>query len=280
MIYVFGANGQLGQSLKKVRPQNLEVKFLSSSDVDITNSNELEPFFETIEKDDFIINCAAYTAVDKAESEKERAFEVNAKAAQEIGKLCKKYNSNLIHISTDYVFSGEIETSRSENDLTSPINIYGQSKLDGEKRIVESNCNYTIIRTSWVFSEFGNNFFKTMKNLSDREGLNVVNDQIGSPTYAPDLAEVIFKVIKNYSKCSKELYHFSNKDQCSWHEFSKEIMNKLGSNTLVNPIPTSEYPTPAKRPAYSLLKTTKIELDLSLEIRSWKEALEACIKEC
>ncbi|ATH06727.1 dTDP-4-dehydrorhamnose reductase [Halobacteriovorax marinus] len=280
MIYVLGSNGQLGQSLKKVSNLNrAELTFLPSSALDITSKESLSYFFKGLKANDFIINCAAYTAVDKAETEKEKAYKVNSDALELISHFCSIHNTNLIHISTDYVFDGLQNKPINEDMKPSPINIYGHSKLSGENKIINSKCNFAIIRTSWVFSEFGNNFLKTMIRLSDQDTLNVVNDQIGSPTYAPDLAACILTVINNFAICNKNIFHYVNSSQCSWYEFSKEIMKLLESNTIVNPIPSSDYYTPAKRPKYSLLNTNKIELMLGLKIRSWKEALKFCIKE-
>jgi dTDP-4-dehydrorhamnose reductase len=280
MIYIFGSSGQLGQALKKVAPQGIQTQYLSSSDLDITNNESLSSFFQnTVKRGDTIINCAAYTAVDRAEEEKEIAFKVNAQAVQSISKYCKEVGSNLVHISTDYVFDGSSSSPLTVDSIKSPINTYGLSKLDGEKEIIKSGCNYIIVRTSWVFSEFGHNFFKTMKKLSQKDSLTVVNDQIGSPTYAPDLAEVIYKLISRFEETNKATFHFSNSGQCSWYDFSKEIMHLLKSKTQICPIPSSEYPTLAKRPSYSLLDTAGIESFLNISIRSWQDALKHCIEE-
>ena len=279
MIYVFGANGQLGKSLKKVKPLDIEVKFLSSRDLDITDNPQLETFFKSTSKEDFIINCAAYTAVDLAEKERDRAFLVNSDAPRSISILCEKYSVNLIHISTDYIFPGTSTSALDEDSTPDPINVYGESKLLGEDYIRKSGCSYCILRTSWVFSEFGNNFLKTMIKLSKKESLNVVDDQFGSPTYAPDLAEAIYKCIANFDLCRDVVLNYSNSKKCSWFEFSKEIMKLIGSNTQILPIPTRDYPTPAQRPPFSLLNTTRIQTSLDIQIRDWKEALKTCIKE-
>ncbi|WP_290734046.1 dTDP-4-dehydrorhamnose reductase [Halobacteriovorax sp. JY17] len=278
MIYIFGANGQLGQSIKKVIPRNIETRFLTSSDLDITDESSLQDFFKSCHKNDFIINCAAYTAVDNAEKEKDRAFLINAHAPKKIAQLCKENDINLIHISTDYIFDGISNTPIKEDQEPNPINTYGASKLEGERGILSSGCKYIIIRTSWVFSEFGSNFLKTMINLSDRDQLTVVSDQIGSPTYAPDLASAIIECIQDFDQCKNEVYHFSNSGKCSWFEFSKAIMESIDAKTKILPTPTSGYPTPAKRPAYSLLNVSKIE-SKGIRIRNWKEALASCIKE-
>ncbi len=279
MIFVFGANGQLGLSLKKVAPKDLEVSYLTSKDLDITDPLSLSSFFKKTKPEDFIINCAAYTAVDKAESEKEKSFKVNAEALRNISLLCKDYQVNFIHISTDYIFDGSTKFPLSEGAETSPINTYGESKLLGEKYIEESGCSYSIFRTSWVFSEFGSNFVKTMINLSTRDSLNVVSDQIGSPTYAPDLAEVIYTSIQNFKECRGQVFNFSNQGECSWYQLANKVMELIDSKTEVSPIPTIEYPTPAKRPLYSLLNTDKIRSHLNIEIRNWEDALKECVKE-
>ena len=278
MIYVFGANGQLGLSLKKVQQKEIKVSYLSSKDLDITSTESLTSFFNKANSGDFIINCAAYTAVDKAESEKERAFEVNAGSLKIISALCKSHGVNLIHISTDYIFDGTTNSSLDEEAMTNPINIYGESKLSGENNIKESGCSYSIFRTSWVFSEFGSNFVKSMINLSARETLNVVSDQIGSPTYAPDLAEVLYTSVQNFEKCKNQVFNFSNTGKCSWYEFSVRIMSLIEAKTQVTPIPTTEYPTPAKRPHYSLLNKSKIKSTFNIEVPYWKDGLDDCLR--
>ena len=276
MIYVLGANGQLGQSIKKVQPDDLEVTYLTSSNLDITNESSVKLFFNDINSQDTLINCAAYTAVDKAEDESEKAFLVNATGPKYLSKYCNDSGAKLIHISTDYVFDGESATPYTEDDKASPIGAYGRSKHQGELDIISSGCTYVIIRTAWVFSEFGNNFVKTMLKLSSRDEISVVNDQVGSPTYAPDLALLIFEIINKIEVCENKVFHFSNSGECSWYDFAKEILHDY--KVHIKGIPSSQYPTKAKRPHFSLLNTDKIVQTLGIEIPHWKDSLKLCLR--
>ncbi|GAA4761606.1 MULTISPECIES: dTDP-4-dehydrorhamnose reductase [Flavobacterium] len=274
VVLVTGASGQLGQSLQFIASHYSEMQFIfaSSQDLDITNTERVLTFFEQ-NKIDFCVNTAAYTAVDKAELEHERALFVNVIGPKNLAIACEKSNVTLIHISTDFVFDGSAEKPYLESDETNPIGVYGQTKLDGEKEVI-SNCDkYFILRTSWVYSKFGNNFMKTMLRLAqDRTELNVVSDQIGTPTNAVDLAEVIVAMIKSKNK-EYGIYNFSNEGICSWFDFAKEIFKINNVNIQVNPILTEAYPTPAKRPKYSVLDKSKIKSTFGITIKNWQEAL-------
>ncbi|MCK0158135.1 dTDP-4-dehydrorhamnose reductase [Cellulophaga sp. F20128] len=265
-ILVTGANGQLGkciQDVAKSYPQ-FNFHFKTSKDLNISEKEQLGALFDQ-EKYDFCVNCAAYTAVDKAETEKDKAYLVNAEAVRYLAEVCKEQNCVLIHISTDFVFDGNKTTPYTEEDIPNPINVYGASKLKGEQYIHEILEKYFIFRTSWVYSEYGNNFVKTMLHLGkEREVLSVVNDQIGSPTYAGDLAKLVLGIIEvNSNKYG--LYHYSNEGKISWYEFATEIFKQKGLKTKVNPIATEEYPTPARRPLYSVLDNSKIKERFKLE---------------
>ncbi|WP_136669124.1 dTDP-4-dehydrorhamnose reductase [Flavobacterium sp. H122] len=279
VVLVTGALGQLGQSLQFIASQYPEMQFIfaSSQDLDITNEERVTSFFEN-NKIGYCINTAAYTAVDKAESEIEKAHLVNVTGPKNLAIACQKNNAVLIHISTDFVFNGTSEKPYLEADATNPIGVYGQTKLDGETEVV-SNCNkYYIIRTSWVYSQFGNNFMKTMLRLAqDRTELNVVADQIGTPTNAVDLAGAVLEIISSDFKHSAHdnygIYNFSNEGICSWYDFAVEIFKQNNINIKVNPIPTEAYPTPAKRPGYSVLDKSKIKSTFGITIKNWQEAL-------
>ena len=230
-----------------------------------------------------MINCAAYTAVDKAEEQQELANQVNHLAVKQLAEIAKEQKTKLIHISTDYIFDGEASHSYTETAETNPINIYGKTKLAGEKAIQAiMSTNAIIIRASWVYSEYGNNFVDTMLRLSKEQNkLNVVNDQIGSPTYATDLANTILKIINNKDYQAKdqatEVYHYTNKGKISWYEFAKEIFELSDIRCTVKPITTKQYPTPAKRPKNTLMNKDKITKTFSMDIPNWKESLNTCI---
>ena len=284
VVLVAGANGQLGQSLQFIEKNYPELNFIfcSSSDLDITNLESCQAVFFKI-KPNYCINAAAYTAVDKAEREPEKANLINVIGPKNLAEVCKTQNTILLHISTDFVFDGNATKPYSENDIPNPTGVYGQTKLDGEKAIQAVFENYYIIRTSWVYSQFGNNFMKTMLRLaSERDSISVVNDQIGTPTNAIDLAECLVKII-----CHTELvevhqpttdnygiYNFSNEGQCSWYDFAKEIFKINNIEIDLKPIPTSTFPTPAKRPKYSVLDKTKIKSSFGSEIKNWEESLK------
>jgi dTDP-4-dehydrorhamnose reductase len=282
-ILVTGANGQLGRELRQLtsRYPHFEFVFADRTELSIENEFKVEAYFNTL-KPFACINCAAYTAVDKAESEKEQAYMVNALAVEFLASACFKNEVLFVHISTDYVFDGASSIPYKETDETNPINYYGLTKLQGEELALQSNPSTLIIRTSWVYSEFGNNFVKTMVRLmNEKESLNVVNDQIGSPTYAADLADAIMKMVSMVNKESRVrhgIYHYSNEGAISWYEFATAIKELTGSHCKVNPIPTSQYPTPAKRPHYSLLDKSKIKSTFRLQIPNWKDSLTKCIE--
>lgn len=281
VVLVTGANGQLGQSLRFVAPNypELEFVFCASSDLDISNPDNCEAVFARI-KPNFCVNAAAYTAVDKAESEGARAYLINVIGAQNIAEACKKHTTILLHVSTDFVFDGSKKSPYTEEDIPNPTGVYGQTKLDGEKSIQSVFDHYYIIRTSWVYSQFGNNFMKTMLRLaSERDSLSVVNDQIGTPTNAVDLAEALVRIITSgfqLPASSFGTYNFSNEGQCSWYDFAKKIFEINGISINLQPIPTSSFPTPAKRPQYSVLDKAKIKKVFGLEISNWEQALEKC----
>jgi dTDP-4-dehydrorhamnose reductase len=225
------------------------------------------------------INCAAYTAVDKAESEQERSFLINGEAVGNLARLCKEFNTRFIHISTDYVFNGTSSTPYKEEDAVDPVNTYGASKLKGEELAINNCPDSIIIRTSWVFSSFGSNFVKTMLRLmSERDSLNVVNDQKGCPTYAADLAYAIMKFVE-IRKAKGGIYNYCNEGVTTWFDFAVAIKELAGKKTIISPIATSEFPTPAKRPQYSVLDTTKIKETLGITIPNWKDALKRCLEE-
>lgn len=284
VVLVTGANGQLGQSLQFIAKNypKLHFVFCSSSDLDITNLESCQAVFLKI-KPNYCINAGAYTAVDKAESEPEKANLINVIGPKNLAAVCKEFSSVLLHISTDFVFDGSKNIPYNETDIPNPTGVYGQTKLDGEKAIQAVFENYYIIRTSWVYSQFGNNFMKTMLRLaSERDSISVVNDQIGTPTNAVDLAECLVKII-----CHTELvevqqptidnfgvYNFSNEGQCSWYDFAKEIFKINKIEIDLKPIPTSSFPTPAKRPKYSVLDKTKIKSTFWVEIKNWELSLK------
>ena len=277
VVLVTGANGQLGQAIQFVAGNypNIDFVFCSSSDLDITNKENCESVFKK-EKPDFCINAAAYTAVDKAESDSEKAALINAIGAKNLAESCKNFNAKIIHISTDFVFDGSKKAPYNETDLPNPKGVYGQTKLEGEKAIQEVFDAYYIIRTSWVYSQFGNNFMKTMLRLaSERTSLSIVNDQIGTPTNAVDLANAILKIVE--SKTGNKhygIYNFSNEGQCSWFDFAMKIFEINQVIIDVTPIPTTQFPTPAARPKYSVLDKTKIKTTFGIEIKPWEQALE------
>lgn len=280
VVLVTGAKGQLGQSLQFISGQYTDIDFVfcDSCTLDITNLNNVKQVFQQF-KPNYCINAAAYTAVDKAESEPEKAFAINVTGAKNLAEVCKETNCILLHISTDFVFDGTKKTPYTEADIPNPTGVYGQTKLDGEKAIQGTFDNYYIIRTSWVYSQFGANFMKTMLRLaSERDSLSVVNDQIGTPTHAVDLAECLVKIIttNNQQPTTNNfgIYNFSNEGQCSWYDFAKKIFEINNINLNLQPIPTTSYPTPAQRPSYSVLDKSKIKRVFGVEIEDWEESLK------
>ncbi|KAA8482034.1 dTDP-4-dehydrorhamnose reductase [Arcticibacter tournemirensis] len=277
-IVVFGASGQLGSCLKKVAAERYfsDIAFPEESASNILDLPSLEKLYDT-EKPQFVINCAAYTAVDKAEEDIETARKINKEGAANLAKLCQLYNSALIHVSTDFVFKGDRPKLLSEDDETDPISVYGQTKLEGELAIAEVTDKYFIIRTSWLYSEYGNNFVKTMQRLGrERDELKVIVDQVGTPTYAIDLADAILNIAFSGND-AYGTYHYSNEGAISWYDFAKSIFEVSEIDTKVIPIPTSEYITKARRPAYSVLDKTKIKETFKIEVPYWKDSLISCI---
>ncbi len=273
MILITGANGQVGQELQK-QLQNNEAIFANKEQLNICEMESVENFFNNKEID-IVINCAAYTAVDLAESQKEIAFLVNEKGAQNLAKICKAKNIPLVHLSTDYVFNGEQSSPIDEAAKTFPLGVYGKSKLAGEKRILEINPRGFIIRTSWLYSPYGKNFVKTIiKIAQEKPAINVVSDQFGTPTNVSDLVTVILQLIKKPEiESGIDILHFSNLGETSWWEFAKEIVQLNNINCVVNPIKTSDYPTAAERPKYSVLSKTKIQEKYKIEILDWRKSL-------
>ncbi len=277
-VAVTGSNGQLGKELQQlaVRFPQFEFIFLSRENLSIDRFEQVRDFFSS-SRPQWLINCAAYTAVDKAESEKELAFRINAEAPGVMAAVCKEYATKFIHISTDYVFDGTGTVPYKEDAFTNPQGVYGASKLEGEKLVLREDPGAVILRTSWVYSEFGKNFVKTMmKLMSEREEINVVSDQFGSPTYAADLAQAIMQIISS-GKWVPGIYHYSNEGMISWYDFALAIKELTGSACQVHPITTSQYPTPAKRPAYSVLDKTKIQEAFDIRLAGWRESLRTCI---
>lgn len=283
VVLVTGSTGQLGQSLQFIASKysSIDFAFCPSSELDITDLNSCRTVFSKY-RPDYCINAAAYTAVDKAESEPEKAQLINAIGAKNLAEVCQEFNVVLLHISTDFVFDGQNKSPYTENDFPKPTGIYGKTKLDGEIAIQQTLKQYFIIRTSWVYSPFGNNFMKTMLRLaSERDSLSVVNDQIGTPTNAVDLAEILIKIIlTDNQKPSTDnfgIYNFSNEGQCSWYDFAQKIFEINQININLQSIPTSSFPTPAQRPSYSVLDKTKIKKAFGIEIRNWEESLKTVI---
>lgn len=286
-ILVSGANGQLGMELSQMASAHPSWRFIFTTreefpldDFDLINN-----FIDT-HKPQYLVNCAAYTAVDRAEAEQDIAYTINATAPGVIASACQRNNCQLIHISTDYVFDGNGDRPYREDDITTPVNLYGDSKLRGEHLVMQNNPRSVVIRTAWVYSEFGKNFVRTMLRLmEERESINVVSDQYGTPTYAADLAEAIMKIIgvldvENDSTGSSHagIYHFSNEGKISWYDFAVAIRDISGLKCEVKPISTADYPTPAKRPSYSVLDKAKVSAEFKLSIKPWRESLEVCLK--
>ena len=282
-ILVTGGNGQLGKELREFSSLHtgLDFVFLSREELPIHQFELVRNYFNTL-KPAYCINCAAYTAVDKAESEKDLAFQINGEAVGVLAAVCREHNSKLIHISTDYVFDGEAAYPYTENFPTDPINVYGASKLEGEKQAMELNPGSIIIRTSWLYSSLGKNFVKTMIQLmNEKDEVKVIKDQLGSPTNAADLAETIFNIIGychlQIYDWSPGIYNFSNEGIISWYDFAKAIKEITASPCDIKPISTAQYPTPAKRPAYSVLDKTKIQKTFGIKLKKWKDSLRTCI---
>lgn len=277
-ILVIGAGGQLGQCLRTVAERRKidSIFFPAEQDANILKPELLQALFEEV-KPLFVINCAAYTAVDKAEEEVDLAKAINETGAANLAIACKAHGSTLIHISTDFVFEGMLIKLLSEEDEAKPINVYGQTKLDGEKAVAAVLESHVIIRTSWLYSEYANNFVKTMLKLGDeRDELSIIADQVGTPTYAVDLANAIFDIIISENK-DYGVYHYSNEGVTSWFDFAKAVFEISGTNVKTNPIPSSAYPTKAKRPGFSVMDKSKIKNTFKLTIPYWRDSLVQCI---
>lgn len=278
-VLVTGANGQLGSEIRgAVQKSNAKFFFTDVAELDITNKTAITEFVvkNTINA---IVNCAAYTNVDKAEDEQELSDLINRQAVQNLAEVCQENNTSLVHISTDYVFGGTKNTPYKETDKTSPLGVYGETKFQGEEAVKSCDIDYMILRTSWLYSSYGNNFVKTIKRLSkDKPQLRVVFDQVGTPTYALDLANFIIYVIENnLMKNKKEIYHFSNEGVCSWFDFAKEIAELSENKCEIIPCYSSEYPAKVTRPNYSVLDKTKLRNEFHYQIPHWRDALKKCI---
>ena len=277
-IVVLGASGQLGTCLKLVselRP-NLEILFPSEQDGNILDQAKLDVLFQQTSPN-YVINCAAYTAVDKAEDEQDICRKVNRDGAAYVAEACKNHGAVFVHISTDFVFKGNVPSLLQETDEATPENIYGLTKLEGEQAIASILPEHFIVRTSWLYSEHGNNFVKTMLRLGkERDELGVIVDQTGSPTYAIDLADTVLEIIESGST-AYGIYHFSNEGVTSWYDFAKAVFDISGTTVKLNPVKTSEYVTKAVRPAYSVMDKSKLKSTFGIQIPYWRDSLETCI---
>lgn len=279
-ILVTGGNGQLGSSLRKISSSNpgFSFEFIDYDDLDLTNADEVNKFFRG-RHIDYIINCAAYTAVDNAEINQEAAFRVNAGIPRLLSSVTVTGNIRLLHISTDYVYDGTLSLPHTENETPAPLSVYAHSKLDGEKALWD-HPSAIVIRTSWLYGEFGKNFLKSMLQLGkEKKELGVVFDQTGTPTYTGDLAQTLIEIIlfSEKNEFLPGVYNYSNEGVCSWYDFAREIMIQGERNCKVKPIRTSDYPLPAKRPEYSVLDKAKIKRTFAIEIPHWKESLSTCL---
>lgn len=279
-ILVLGASGQLGKSIAYIHSklyEDITIYFADRNTVNITQPNTLKTFLDTHKNIKICINAAAYTAVDKAEEEINLATQINTDSVVQIARICAKNNIKLIHISTDFVFDGQKNTPYRETDPTFPLNIYGRTKRNGEIGIMEETEEYLIIRTSWLYSPFNQNFFNTITRLAkERSQLNVVYDQIGTPTYSLHLAEAILNICQNHSS-HRGIFHYSNEGVCSWYDFACQIVHLQHLSCKIYPILSEQYPTPAQRPSYSVLHKNKIKQSFGLSIAHWAEGLEECI---
>lgn len=278
-IAVLGGYGQLGKTLQnwyQVTNPKQHWYFYGSTEVDITNRGSVDALFKEKGPFDYVVNCAAYTAVDKAEEDHEKAQNCNTRAVGYLAKSCRQENSKLIHISTDFVFDGNLSRPLSETDTPNPLNVYGQTKYEGEQLVNKHLKTHFILRTGWLYSNYGHNFLLTMQRLAKtKTEINVVADQIGTPTHTAVLANVIVNLIETHSE-AYGLYHVSNEGVASWYDFAYEIMQLSGSNCRVKPIPSKAYPTPAKRPAFSVLDKSKLKSQFTISLPHWKESLQNC----
>jgi dTDP-4-dehydrorhamnose reductase len=278
MFLITGAKGQLGRCFADILNPK-QAYFYDADEMDITNIKSIQKCL--IGKNvAAIINCAAYTNVDKAEDEKEKAYAVNVLGVENLAKTVRDKNIPIIHISTDYVFGEQsVNCLLNEETQASPLGVYGKTKLEGETAIRKYAQSYVVIRTSWLYSEYGHNFLKTVVNLaSQKQEIKIVSDQIGTPTYAPDLARAIVEILSKLKKGTKEIYHFSNEGICSWYDFAYEIVRQRNLNCNVLPIKTSEYPAKARRPFFSVLDKSKIKKEFNLQIDHWIKGIEKCLK--
>jgi dTDP-4-dehydrorhamnose reductase len=281
-ILVTGSNGQLGNELRLVVEEKDKVNnyfFTDVEELDITNKSDVSKFLHA-NNIDVVVNCAAYTNVDKAEDEKEIADLINHIGVKNLAESCKERDGFMIHISTDYVFDGTKNTPYTETDKTKPLGVYGETKLRGENAIINSGCEYVIIRTSWLYSSFGNNFLKTMQRLTaEKESIKVVFDQVGTPTYAGDLANVIYTIIqRDEDDIKNQIYHYSNEGVCSWYDFAVAINEISGNNCNVLPCHSNEFPSKVTRPSHSVLDKSKFKNALGIEIPYWRVSMLTCIK--
>ncbi|WP_299223575.1 dTDP-4-dehydrorhamnose reductase [uncultured Psychroserpens sp.] len=279
-ILVTGSKGQLATCIKDIETysndKNLHFIYKNSKELNILDANTIETFFNNNDID-YCINCAAYTAVDKAESNTESAININEIGVKNLAKACSEKQITLIHVSTDFVFDGSKSTPYTEEDKTNPIGVYGSSKLKGEQQVMKQLSNYFIIRTSWLYSEHGNNFLKSMIKLSkEKNELRVVVDQVGTPTYAKDLAKTIIKIIENNNQ-DYGIYNYSNQGVASWYDFAKAIFEENDTIIDLYPIKSEAYKTPARRPHYSVLDKTKIERVLNIKIPYWRDSLKKAL---
>ena len=283
-ILVTGANGQLGSELRELSAKytDYEFTFTDVAELDITNIDSLNAYFQSQPKFDFLINCAAYTAVDAAETNQELAFKLNTTAVDMLVEMAGKYGFFLIQISTDYVFDGEKNRPYDEDDVPIPSSVYGKTKNDAERLILYSDVNAIVIRTAWLYSTYGKNFVKSMiKYGTERDELNVVFDQVGTPTYAYDLADAILQILPQLQAMPKpytDLFHYTNEGVCSWYDFTQHILRHENINCRVNPIRSEQYPTPAKRPAFSVLDKSKIKTKFGITIPYWTDSLDVMLK--
>lgn len=281
-ILLIGKGGQIASEFEELKKEDNEWTFLSKMDLDITKKESVLSYFRS-ESYKIVINCSGFTSVDNAEDQKQQAYEVNEKGVKNLVQACKESNCKLIQFSTDYVFDGESNLPYKESDSTSPINIYGKSKQAGEKGILNSNLESLIIRSSWVYSCFGNNFVKTILRLGkEKKTLEIVNDQIGTPTYARDLVEASLSIINNINykwKKGGEILHYSNEGVCSWYDFAIEIFRLKGFKIEIKPKNSEEFGAKAKRPRYSVLDKSKIKFNFKIQIPTWEESLLKMIKQ-
>jgi dTDP-4-dehydrorhamnose reductase len=278
-ILVLGASGQLGHCIKKVAAEKgiTEIYFPEESAANILDVAALKALFRE-QKPAYVINCAAYTAVDKAEDDVELCRKVNKEGALNIARLCAESGAALVHVSTDFVFKGDRPELLLEDDLAEPISMYGLTKLEGEQDVIAVLPEHFILRTSWLYSEYGNNFVKTMLKLgAERDELNIIADQIGTPTYAIDLAGAILDIIES-GQTDYGVYHYSNEGVTSWYDFAKGIFDLSETKVKVYPIPTSKYPTRAVRPKFSVMDKTKVKTTFNLEIPYWRDSLKVCLE--